>query len=201
MSSCMPIYFMSLLSMPRFIRLWLKQVQRDFLWGRGALAWKPYLVKWGIVYSNKRKGGLVVRCLSLLNRALLCKWCWRFVNGRGALWKQVISEKYGVEEGGWSFHEVREGFGVVGLWKAISKEWNILSYRIAFEVGNGIRVGFWKDKWCGDKASCVLFPFLFSLTASREAWVANVWNSTVEDGGWNSSFSRPFNDWEVDIME
>ena len=28
--------------------------------------------------------------------------------------------------------------------------------------------------------------------------MANVWNSTVEDGGWNSSFSRPFNDWEVD---
>ena len=34
---------------------------------------KPHLVKWAIVCSNKRKGGLSVRCLSKVNRALLGK--------------------------------------------------------------------------------------------------------------------------------
>ena len=40
---------------------------------------------------------------------------------RGTLWKQVISRKYGVEEGGWCTQEVRGGYGV-GLWKEIRKE-------------------------------------------------------------------------------
>ena len=40
---------------------------------------------------------------------------------RGTLWNQVISRKYGVEEGEWCTREVREGYGV-GLWKEIRKE-------------------------------------------------------------------------------
>ena len=89
----------------------------------------------------------------------------------------------------------------VDLWKAIRKEWNLLSNRIAFDVGNGRRVSFWKDKWCGDETLCVSFPFLFALTTSKEAWVVDVWDYKIEDDGWNPSFSRPFNDWKVDIVE
>ena len=38
--------------------------------------------------------------LSMLDRALLCRWSWRFVEEKGVLWKQVISRKFGVEGGG-----------------------------------------------------------------------------------------------------
>ena len=34
----------------------------------------------------------------------------------------------------------------VGLWKVIRKVRDLLSYRVAFFVGNGKRVRFWKDK-------------------------------------------------------
>ena len=50
--------------------------------------------------SKRRKGGLGVRCLSTMNKALLCKWSWCFANERGALWKQVINQKYGEDIGG-----------------------------------------------------------------------------------------------------
>ena len=63
----------------------------------------------------------------LLNKALLCKWNWHYAEDRGALWKQVISGKYG--ERGWIFCEVREKYGV-GLWKAIRNNWDILSYNM-----------------------------------------------------------------------
>ena len=86
----------------------------------GALERKPHLVKWDTVCLDKRKGGLGVRRLSTLNRALLCKWNWRFVNERETLWRNVISRKYGEEEGGWYTREVRQGIGV-GLWKEIRK--------------------------------------------------------------------------------
>ena len=35
---------------------------------------------------------------------------------------------------------------------------------------------FWKDKWCGDESLYVSFPFLFTLSISKEEWVEDVWN-------------------------
>ena len=116
----MPIYFMSLFCMPRQVRLRLEKIQRDFLWGGGALVQKRILL--GGTRFAWRKGKVVwVRNLFMMNIALLSKWNWRFANEREAFWKQVISYKYGEEDGGWRSREVSERYGV-GLWKAIRKE-------------------------------------------------------------------------------
>ena len=77
-----------------------------------------------------------IRNLAKLNKVLLGKGNWRFVEDRGALWKQVISGKNGIEEGGWCSKVVRESYGV-GLWKAIRKDWELLANRVTFLVGNG----------------------------------------------------------------
>ena len=77
----LPIYFMFVLTLPRTVRLRLEQIQRDFLRGGGALERKPHLVRWTLVCLDKRKGGLGVKCLSSLNKTLLCK-SWRFANKR-----------------------------------------------------------------------------------------------------------------------
>ncbi|RVX17218.1 LINE-1 retrotransposable element ORF2 protein [Vitis vinifera] len=84
----------------RVVSLRLEKIQRDFLWGGGALERKPYLVNWDTVCLDKRKGGLGVRRLSTLNKALLCKWNWCFANERDTLWRCVISMKFGKEERG-----------------------------------------------------------------------------------------------------
>ena len=112
--SSMPIYLMSLFHLPRKVRLRLEKIQRDFLWGGGTLAHKPHLVRWNLVCLEKRKGRLGVRNLSLMNNALLCKWNWRFANEREALWRSVISLKYGEKEGGWCTRDVmgRNGVGL-----------------------------------------------------------------------------------------
>ena len=139
----MPIYLMSLMRIPRVVRLRLEKIQRDFLWGGGALEKRPHLVKWDVVCSHKMKGGLGIRNFSILNRALLCKWSWRFATQRESFWKLIISRKYG-EEGGWISREVREGYGV-GLWKEIRKEGFLMFQNVSFVVGDGRRVKFWKD--------------------------------------------------------
>ena len=77
-----------------------------------------------------------------------------------------IRAKYGEEEEGWATCVVRIGYGV-GLLKAIRK-WGI-SNKISFVVGNGKRVKFWKDKWCGDTPLCHSFPSLFAISSSKEA--------------------------------
>ena len=106
---------MSLLCLPSSVRRRLEQIQRDFLWGGGNLERKPHLVRWELVCLSKKKGGLGVKCLFILNEALLCKWNWRFTNEREALWNQVIRGKYGEDKGDWCSQEVREAHGVGAL--------------------------------------------------------------------------------------
>ena len=115
--SNLPIYLMSLLCMPSLVRQTLEHIQRDFLWGGGNLERKPHLVRWELVCLSKKKGGLEIKCLSTLNKALLCKWNWLFMNKREALWNQVIRGKYGKEKRGWCSREMIEAYGV-GIRKA-----------------------------------------------------------------------------------
>ena len=72
--SSLPIYFMSLFRMPRRVRLHLEQIQRGFLWGDGNLEKKPHLVKRSTVCLDIKMGGLGIKSLAILNKALLCKW-------------------------------------------------------------------------------------------------------------------------------
>ena len=52
----------------------LEWLQRDFLWGGGSLNKKMHLVKWATACSDRKVGGLGVRGLDNLKRALLSKW-------------------------------------------------------------------------------------------------------------------------------
>ena len=159
--SCLPIYFfLSLFKMPVSVGTRLKKIQREFLWGGGSLEKKPHLVNWMTLCTKKKKGGLGLRRFSNLNKVLLCKWCWRFVNERNSLWRKVISSKFGEGIGGWSFGNIKGGFRV-GLWREIRKEWPLLLQNASISLGNGSRISFWRDVWCGEEArsrGVLLFP-------------------------------------------
>ena len=88
---------------------------------------------------------------------------------------------------------MRDGYGME-LWKAVRREWHVVSSRRSFVVGNGQTVKFWKDRWCGAAPFRVSFPTLFSLAISKDAWVKDVWSSTEGGGSWSLHFSRSFND-------
>ena len=55
--------------------------------------------------------------------------------------------------------------------------------KIVFSMGDGRRVRFWEDRWCGDDALSVSFPSLYAMAASKEAWVVEVWDSSGREGG------------------
>ena len=186
--------------MPRIVCARLEKIQRDFLWGGGNPGRRPHLVNWKTVCLEKSRGGLGVRSLSVMNQALLCKWCWRFANERESLWRMVIVSKYEEEDGGWFTRDIRGGYGT-GLWKDISKEWLTFSQKAIPSLGNGRRLGFWKDPWYDETVLSHAFPTLFNLAAHKDARVADVWDSSVEVGSWSPVFSRPFNDWEMEEVD
>ena len=93
----------------------------------------------------------------------------------------MIRGKYGEDRGGWCSREVREAHGM-GLWKGIRMDWKMVSDRMVFKVGNGRKVRFWRDRWCGDSPLCMSFPSLFALPVEKEAWVADIWDPLAEGG-------------------
>ena len=95
---------------------------------------------------------------------------------------------------------VRDSFGV-RVWKEIEKHWELFKSMTSFAVDNRRRVKFWKDRWCSEEPLCEIFPSLFALFDSKEAWVANLWEHRGEGGNWNFRFVRNLNDWELGAME
>ena len=81
------------------------------------------------------------------------------------------------------------------------KGWDLVGSSASFEVGDGKRVKFWKDKWCGDVTLASAVPSLFAFTLSKEVWVTEVWDDMGEGGHWNPHFIRHLNDWELDNVE
>ena len=68
--SSLPIYYMSIFHLLGVFRSKLNHIQRNFLWGGGHLEKKPHLVKWATIYLSKENGGLGVKYLGRLNKAL-----------------------------------------------------------------------------------------------------------------------------------
>ena len=108
--------------------------------------------------------------------------------------------KYGNEEGGW-FSRIPRGNAGLGLWKGINAEAAKLKQDCVFELGEGKRIRFWEDVWCGEVTLCASFPTLYNIARTKGAKVANVWESSRETGAWNPRFSRAFNDWEMEQVQ
>lgn len=55
---------------------------------------------WEQICSPKQYGGLGLRKMELMNKALLCKWLSRFRVERDSLWRQVVVSRHGIQENG-----------------------------------------------------------------------------------------------------
>ncbi|RVW95136.1 putative ribonuclease H protein [Vitis vinifera] len=177
----MPLYQLYLFRMPRVVARRLEKLQRDFLWGGGSMERKAHLVNWERVCVGKEKGGLGLRKLVHLNKALHGKWVWRFARAKEEMWKRVLVAKYGQEEFGWRTKKANGAFGV--------------------GVGKGTKIRFWKDPWCGDVELARRFPQLFNVAAQRSATVGDLWDQNSGQGGWNLRLIRGFNDWELNSVD
>jgi hypothetical protein len=68
----------------------IRRIQREFLWGCRRGSNKISWIKWDTVCLPKKKGGLGVRDVRVVNMSLLAKWRWRLLDNKPGVWKDVI---------------------------------------------------------------------------------------------------------------
>jgi hypothetical protein len=71
---------------------------------------------------------------------------------------------------------------------------------VRYEIGDGPKVLFWHDVWCGEQPLKNLFPKLFTIACAKDVWVAQtmqVHNGSIH---WHVLFTQPVHDWEVEVV-
>jgi hypothetical protein len=111
------------------------------------------------------------------------KWLWRFALERDALWRKVVAIKYGSMRGGWCSKEVEGSFGV-----GVRRGWDAFAVHVRYEVGDGSKVLFWHDVWCGELPLKTLFPELFLIACGKDAWVEENMQRQNDTILWNVLF-------------
>jgi hypothetical protein len=197
--SNLPTYFLSLFPIPSSVSSLIEKLQRDFLWGGIGEEFKFHLVNWSKVCSSISNGGLGIRNLRIFNKALLGKWLWRYAHERGAWWKSVVDAKYGSTWASWCSLKPPGSHGV-GLWKNIRKGWSLLCSHTKLILGNGSRIRFWDDVWCGEVPLKEAFTVLYDIARDKDAHVADHLVLVSGSYQWDVSFFRAAHDWEVDVL-
>jgi hypothetical protein len=73
--------------------------------------------------------------------------------------------------------------------------WEVFSSFVRYEVGDGSKIRFWHDLWCGEPLK-ISFPDLFSIARCKDAWVADHMQFRKGNLQWNRFFNRSVHVWE-----
>ena len=111
----------------------------------------------------------------------------------------MVDSKFGSLWDRWCSLDPRRAFGV-GLWKNIRKWWETLKGFTRHVVGDGTRISFWNDLWCGEAILKVAFPVLFGIACAKDALVTANMEVLGGSSQWNVGFSREVHDWELEVF-
>jgi hypothetical protein len=81
-----------------------------------------------------------------------------------------VDTKFGSAWGGWSSIDLPMPQGV-GLWKNIRMGWRLFFRHTSFEMGDGFKIKFWDDVWCGEMTLKEAFPDLYNFTRVKDVYV------------------------------
>uniref|UniRef100_A0A2N9HRX8 Reverse transcriptase zinc-binding domain-containing protein n=1 Tax=Fagus sylvatica TaxID=28930 RepID=A0A2N9HRX8_FAGSY len=92
----------------------------------------------------------------------------------------------------WRFRVEREA-----LWR---NGWEKFSQFFKFEIGDGTRIRFWLDFWCGEGPLKDAYPELIQLAKKKNALVGDHMDSHNGCIHWELQFSRSVHDWGLESV-
>ncbi|KAK1321143.1 hypothetical protein QJS10_CPA03g01111 [Acorus calamus] len=189
--SNLPIFFLSIFKIPKGIFDRIDGIRRRFLWcGPVREKKKVHLVKWEIVCSSKKQGGLGVLNLEDMNNALLSKWKWRWLTQSSLIWKPIVSDRYRFSSNQISVIP-RGAPRASQIWSGILKATAHFMEAVRWKIGDGKSTLFWLDTWSGVLPLRDQFPRLFELIINKAGTVDQFYRREPQPGGWHFKMSEP----------
>ncbi|KAL5168952.1 putative ribonuclease H protein [Glycine soja] len=200
--TALPLFFLSFFRIPAAILQRISAIQRQFLWGGKPDSRKIAWISWSQCCSPKHMGGLGIRDLQSLNKALLFKWKWLMFHQPDQLWTRILISKYN----GWRGLAYGPRKQYFSTWwadlRAIFQHQNVVraDNQIRWKLGRGDKFLFWEDPW-GDGGVPLKdqFPELFSISSQRDLRVEEVGSWTENGWVWNMVWRRNLFDNEVQL--
>ncbi|KAH9751354.1 putative ribonuclease H protein [Citrus sinensis] len=140
-----PVYAMQTSEIPAGVINKINQICKRFIWSGSNENRKMSLIGWDKVCQPKICGGLGLKNLGMMNKALMMKLAWGLVSEPTSLWCRVLYTKYGIADSDFPLGlPTRSGSH---LWKSIGKVWSDTLKGLWWNIRNGRRVHFWLDCW------------------------------------------------------
>ncbi|XP_042479159.1 uncharacterized protein LOC122060066 [Macadamia integrifolia] len=124
----------------------MERWMRNFIWTGEIDTAKKISVRWDLCCRPKDEGGLGLRRLRDINKAMLCNMVWR-VKHENSLACKFLRARFLRGDG--SF---KKSYKPSSIWPGFRKMWDFMTTKEAWMIGNGDSINFWSDKWLGGKS-------------------------------------------------
>ncbi|KAJ1701213.1 hypothetical protein LUZ63_000992 [Rhynchospora breviuscula] len=161
--STLPVYFMSVFKLPRWVIKELDSIRRAYLWQGHSKKKKLITIAWDKVCSPKIVGGLGVLELESFNSALLAKWLWKWFSATHSPWQSLVRSLFEHN----TF--LPQNSPLMLAFQQILPAFHAVTF---FSIGNGAIVLFWHHNW-GLGLLALTFPILYSFSLDHDISVAN----------------------------
>jgi hypothetical protein len=99
--------------------------------------------------------------------------------------------------GDWCSKEVGGTYGM-DVWKCIRRGWEGFAQHVRFDIGDGTKVLFWHEVWCGEHPLKLVYPDLFNIACNKDVWVKECMERPNDILHWNVQLFLPVHDWELE---
>ncbi|XP_031502653.1 uncharacterized protein LOC116265842 [Nymphaea colorata] len=139
----LPYYWTMRFRLPKVVIKKIQQACINFLWNDEEGARHMHLVKWDRMCMPVEEGGVGIRRLEEVNRAMPASRCCRLLLS-GDPWANLLKEKYLRYHSLWTFKRAtNQSWG----WKGLRWGWTWIQDKVEWRIGNGECVRFWTDRW------------------------------------------------------
>ncbi|XP_042482126.1 uncharacterized protein LOC122062568 [Macadamia integrifolia] len=129
------------------MEMWMK----NFIWTGEVDSAKNITVRWDVCCRPKDEGGLGLRRLRDINKAMLCNMVWRVRHEKSTACN-FLRARFLRSDG--SF---KSSYKSSSIWPGFRKMWDFMSSKEAWLIGNGENIKFWTDNWLGNKSILGMF--------------------------------------------
>ncbi|KAK2656123.1 hypothetical protein Ddye_009175 [Dipteronia dyeriana] len=176
-----PTYSMSLFRLPKSFIDYLHSICAQFWWGSKEESMRIHWCSWKRLCCSKVSGGMGFHDLTIFNKALLAKQCWRLIQHPNSLAARVLKSCYFLDD---NFFQVKCSKGSFFLWQIFCWGRELLAEGVRWRIGNGESVLIYKDKWIPRPSTFrVISPDVLGETAK-------VSELKLPYGAWNESLIR-----------